>query len=120
MEGVQGRWVGPGWAGDVDFAVRDDDGPVAGVQVDVVSAAEQDQVRDLGFAAVDPGDQVVGVALDWWCAADDAPLVARVQRASHCARDQPFGATDVEWFGLRAEYQRDDLRVTGESSNGGC
>jgi hypothetical protein len=35
--GVVGGWVGPGGAGDPDDAVGDGDGPVAGVQVDVVS-----------------------------------------------------------------------------------
>jgi hypothetical protein len=51
---VGGWWVGPLGTGDVDDAVGDGDGPVAVVQVDVVTTAEQGQVRDLGFAAVDP------------------------------------------------------------------
>jgi hypothetical protein len=56
-------WVGPGGAGDVDFAVGDGDGPVAVVEGGVVAAADQGEVVDRGVAAVDPGRQVVGVEL---------------------------------------------------------
>src|SRR5690242_1512071 len=77
--------VGPGGAGYVDFAVGDGDGPVACVEVDVVTAAEQGEVGDLGFAAVDPGDQVVRVALDWWGTAHYAAAVAGVEGAAHGA-----------------------------------
>jgi len=45
----------------VHDAVEDGDVPAAPVQVDVVTTAQQRQVRDFGVAAVDPGDQVVGV-----------------------------------------------------------
>jgi len=38
----------------VDDAVGDGDGPVAGVEVDVVTPAEQHEIPDGGFAAVDP------------------------------------------------------------------
>src|SRR4051812_36178625 len=77
--------VGPGGAGYVDLAVGDGDGPVACVEVDVVTAAEQDEVGDLGFAAVDPRDEVVGVALDRWGAAHYAAAVAGVEGAAHGA-----------------------------------
>src|SRR6266496_2104104 len=53
-----------------------------------VPLAEQDQVGDAGFAAVDPMHQVVGFALDGWGAADDAAAVAGVQRQPHRAGDQ--------------------------------
>jgi hypothetical protein len=53
--GVLWWWVGPGGAGDVDLAVGDGDGPFAGVEVEVVAAAEQGEVVDGGVAAVDPG-----------------------------------------------------------------
>src|SRR5215216_4072493 len=96
------RWgrVGPGRAGDVDDAVDDLDGPVAGVQVDVVPATDQHQIPDRGHAAVEPRCQVVGVAVDGWGAADHAALVAGVQGAPDRAGDESFGAADVEGFGV--------------------
>src|SRR6266496_6461565 len=73
-----------------------------------VPAADQDQVPDRGGAAVEPGPQVVGVAVAGRGAADDAALVAGIQRAPHRPGDQSFGAADVERFGVRAEDERDD------------
>jgi hypothetical protein len=115
-----GWWVGPGRARHVDDTVGDRDGPVPGVQVDVMAAAEQDEVMDCGRAAVDPGVEVVGVAVDGWCSADDAAFVASIQGTAHRPGDQAFRAADIEWFGLRAEDQRDDLGVTGETPDRGC
>ena len=95
-EGLSWWWVGPGGAGDVDLAVGDGDGPVAVVQVDVVAAAQQAQVVHGGGAAVDPGLQVVGVALHRRRTAHDAAFVAGVQGAAHRAGDEPLGPPDIQ------------------------
>ena len=115
-DGVGG---GPGGAGDVDGAVGDVDGPVAGVQVAVTPFAEQDEVGDLGFAAVDPRLHVVGVAVDGWGAAADAALVAGDEGFADRAGREPDGGADVEGLGVRAEHDRQDVGVAGESPDGG-
>jgi hypothetical protein len=80
----------------VDGAVEDADVPVAGVEVEVVAFAEQGEVVDGGGAAVEPGDDVVGLALDGWGVADDAAFVAGVEGAAHGAGDEALGGADVE------------------------
>ena len=86
---------GPGGLGDAYFAVDDGDLPVAGVEVAVVTAAEQNEVVYGGFAAVDPGFEVVSVAADRWCAADYATFVAVVEGFAHAGGDEADGAADV-------------------------
>jgi hypothetical protein len=49
-----GWWVGPGGAGYLDVSVDDGDDPVAVVEGAMVCPAEEYQVVDRGFAAVDP------------------------------------------------------------------
>ncbi len=115
-DGIGVRPVRSGYLNDV---VDDVDVPVAGVQVDVVSLAEQDQVRDARRASVDPMHQVVGFALNGWSAADHAAAVASVQREPHRCGDETFGGTDVQWLGLAAEDDGDDLSVAGEATYGG-
>ena len=126
---VDGRSVAAGWdgigigpirAGDVDDTVDDFDVPVAGVQVEVVALAEQDQVRDARRASVDPMHQMMGFALDRWGAADHAAVVASVQREPHRRGDEPFGGAHVEWLGPGAEDDGDDLSVAGQAAYGGC
>ncbi|GAA3084304.1 hypothetical protein GCM10010530_07830 [Kribbella aluminosa] len=73
---------------------------MAGVEVGVVPAAEQDEVCQGCRAAVYPGDQMVCVAHDWGCCADDAAAVAGVQGAADGFGDEAFAAADVEGFGL--------------------
>jgi len=68
------------------------------VQIDVVAAAEEDEVGDLRLAAVDPRHQVMGVAHDRWRAADHAASVAGVEGAADGASDESLGAADVQWF----------------------
>jgi hypothetical protein len=71
----------------MDCAVDDGDGPVAVVEFDVVATAEQGEVCDGGGTAAEPGDQVVGVALDRRSSADHAAAVAGVEGATHPAGD---------------------------------
>src|SRR5215217_1389707 len=111
------RGGGPGGAGYLDNAVEDSDVPVAGVQVQVVPFAEQGQVGDGGGAAVEPGDDVVGFALDGWGAADDAAFVAGVEGSAHGARDQALTGADVQWLGLRAQDDRENLGVAGQPAD---
>jgi hypothetical protein len=103
----------------VYFTSGDGDGPLAVVDVGVVSAADEREIRDCGGAAVDPGDQVVCVAHDRWGSADYAAAVAGVQCATHSAGDEAFAASDVERLGVGSEDQRDDLGVTGQAADGG-
>ncbi|MEU8227453.1 hypothetical protein, partial [Kribbella sp. NPDC048915] len=74
----------------MDLAVDDGDVPAAGVQVDVMATAQQRQVRDLGRAAVQPGDQMVGVAHDRRRPTHDTTPVTGVQRMPHRLGDQPL------------------------------
>src|SRR3954452_468272 len=108
---------GPGGAGYSDYAVEDSDEPVAGVQVQVVPFAEQGQVGDGGWAAVQPGDNVVRFALDGWGAADHAAFVAGVEGSAHGARDQALTGADVQWLGLRAQDDRENLGVASQPAN---
>ncbi|WP_238151330.1 hypothetical protein, partial [Kribbella sindirgiensis] len=61
---------------------------MAVVQVGVVAATDQGEVLDLGFTAVDPGDQVMCVAHDRWRVADHAAAVAGVQGAADGLGDE--------------------------------
>ena len=84
----------------MDDAVDDPDVPVAGVQVAVASLAEEHQVGDLGFASVDPADDVVGVAVDGWGAAADAAFVSGDQGFAHGSGGESDGGADVDGLGV--------------------
>jgi hypothetical protein len=86
----------------------------------VVAFAEQDEVGDAGLPSVDPMHQVMGFALDGWGAADHTATVAGVQCESHGCGDEAFGGTNIEWLGLGAEDDGDDLGVAGDAAYGGC
>jgi hypothetical protein len=96
----------------VDLVVDDGDGPVAVVQGVVIDPAQQHQVGEAGHAAVEPADDVVGVAVDRWRMADHAALVAPVQGVPQAVGDEPELAPDVEGLAVGAEDDRDDPGVT--------
>ena len=83
----------------MDGAVGDGDGVVAFVDGVVVAAAEQGEVVEAGGAAVDPVDDVVGVAVRRRRLTDDATLVTLDQGAAHRPVDEALLGTDIQ--GLR-------------------
>ncbi|HET9840764.1 MAG TPA: hypothetical protein VFQ01_02065, partial [Nocardioides sp.] len=64
----------------------------------VVVSAEQDEVLEFGVAAVEPVDDVVGVAHDRWsgAAGERAVGVAQDQGDPDGEGDQSSGSADVE------------------------
>jgi hypothetical protein len=85
-------------------SVDDGDDPVAVVEGPVVGSAEENEVVDGCFAAVDPGLEMVGVTVDGWGAAHDAALVADVQGAAHRSRHQALGPADSSTVPSRTNW----------------
>ena len=74
-----------------------------------------------GGAAVDPVDDVVGVAHRGWsgAAGEGAVPVAQDQGDPDGRGDQPGGAADVEDLAVGAEDAGDDVGVAGQPADGG-
>ena len=94
-----GGWCGPGEAG---FHLQ---GPGAGVDVVVVSAADEGEVVEVGGAALGPVPQVVGVApgCGGGAAGDDAGAVAGDQCAALGRGDGADGVAEVEDLAVAAD-----------------
>ena len=89
---------------------------VVAVGFAVAGGAEEDEVVDVGGAAVFPGEDVVDVAGLGGEAAVDAGLVPRVQGEALGLVGGSLGATQVEGLAVGAEDGRDDVGVTGQSA----
>src|SRR5690606_847852 len=103
--------AGPGFAGcqfvgsavgavDVEFAGGgvEVDAPVSFVDFAVVVSAEQEQVVDVGAAAVPPGQEVVGVGPGGGggAAGPAAAAVAGLQGFAHPGGDEAVVASDLQ------------------------
>src|SRR5205807_6306029 len=66
--------------------------------LDVVAGADEDQILDVGGAAVGPGHHVVDLAAVAGdvAAGDDAPDVAGVERVFLCGGGEAVGAAQVQ------------------------
>ena len=121
--GLARGWCRGGWgrnSGSRSCGVEADL-PGGVVEDAVVFAAEQDEVVEVGGAAVGPVDDVVGVAHDRWAGAagEGAVSVAGDQGAPQGGGDQSVGAADVEDLAVGAEADRDELGVAGQAADGG-
>src|SRR5690349_21822324 len=106
LTGVEGLWVPCAAVGRVAsvwgrVGVDDRDGRGAGVDGDVVGAAEQCQILQRGGSAIGPMHDVVGVAVPGRSAAHDTAFVASVQGATDRLCHIAFLTPDIERLRLR-------------------
>ena len=115
--GVEG-----GWWFEFGSSIRGVEACLPGCVVDdaVVMAAEQGEVVELGWAAVDPVGEVVGVAHEGWSSAggEGAVSVAEDQGGPDRGGDRSAEAAHVEDLAVAAEDGGDDLGVTGQPAEG--
>ena len=114
--------VGPSWGGvNPGPAVAHLHGPAAVVDGNVMEAAEQAEIREVGGAPVGPVFEVVGVAAprSAGAAGERAPAVAVLQRAALRVGDGPGEPPEVEGFGAGPEDDGHDPRVARQPAGGG-
>ena len=75
-----------------------------------VVGAQEGEVEYAGGAAVDPVDDVVGVAPLWWspAAGEGAAFVPDPEGGLHGLGDQAFEPADVQWLAFAAQDYGDD------------
>ena len=85
----------------------------------VVSPAHQGQVREVGCSAVDPVDQVVGIApmRRSRAAGERAPRVPQPEDRQLCRRRQAGGAAQVQDLPPATQDSRDDRRVARQPTH---
>ncbi|HEV7565197.1 MAG TPA: hypothetical protein VGO31_04475, partial [Microbacteriaceae bacterium] len=96
------------------------DSPAVVVEEEVMSAAEEDAVCEVRFAAGAVWVDVVGFAPGWWAIAfgPAASAVSVGERDSLRAGEQPPGASEVQWFARAAEDDREGTSVAEDAARG--
>jgi hypothetical protein len=104
-----------GWD-EFGVSVSYSDAPSCSVDYLVMGFAEHGAVVEGCVAAIAPFCAVVDVAAGWWLSASwvGAASVSDGHGAADGGGDGAGGSSDVEYFGVAAHDQRDDVGVAGE------
>src|SRR5260370_13726183 len=100
---VRSRTAHPPWFDGDDLAWRSPSQlPAELMNEAMVSPTQEACVGEVGFAAIDPVDEVVAIAPVGRTVATGKPavMVADDERAAQCRRDRAGAATNVDRFGV--------------------
>src|SRR5690606_30615008 len=97
--------------------VVDGDGDAAFVDESVVMLAQQQQIVDVGRAAVQPGDDVVHLEpTSAGTCGERAVTVAEHQRPPLCTGPISFRSPDMQWVSVETSDDRLDIGLTAQAS----